>query len=135
MPEIHRLLAQGPPPAQPPGPRQMGRRVNVVGRRAARAAGLAAAAIMGVATLAGLVRVLPWIVAPNVPLRVALPFAQALFAVGLETTLLCAPPIGWALAASTLVERGEARALFAIGLVLIGLVLFNQVEKDFMDSI
>src|SRR6478609_220082 len=95
MPEIHRLLARGP--------------VNVVG-------GLAAAAIMGVATLAGLVRVLPWIVAPNVPLRVALPFAQALFAVGLETTLLCAPPIGWALAASTLVERGEARALFAIGL-------------------
>jgi len=71
---------------------------------------------MGVATLAGLVRVLPWIVAPNVPLRVALPFARALFAVGLETTLLCAPPIGWALAASTLVERGEARALFAIGL-------------------
>jgi hypothetical protein len=106
MPEIQRLLAgtgdQGP--------------VNVVGRRAARAAGLAAVAIMGVATLAGLVRVLPWIVAPNVPLRVALPFARALFAVGLETTLLCAPPIGWALAASTLVERGEARALFAIGL-------------------
>jgi hypothetical protein len=102
MPEIHRLLAVRP--------------VNVVGRRAARAAGLAAAAIMGVATLAGLVRVLPWIVAPNVPLRVALPFARALFAVGLETTLLCAPPIGWALAASTLVERGESRAFFAIGL-------------------
>jgi hypothetical protein len=47
---------------------------------------------------------------------VALPFARALFAVGLETTLLCAPPIGWALACSTLVERGEARALFALGL-------------------
>src|SRR6185369_17827516 len=62
-----------------------------------------------------LVRVLPWIVAPNVPLRVALPFARALFVVGLETTLLCAPPIGWALACSTLVERGEARALFALG--------------------
>src|SRR5690242_6841126 len=116
MPEIHRLLAQARSPSPPPVSRQIGRRVNVVGRRAARAAGLAAAAIMGVATLAGLVRVLPWIVAPNVPLRVALPFARALFAVGLETTLLCAPPIGWALAASTLVERGEARALFAIGL-------------------
>jgi hypothetical protein len=45
-----------------------------------------------------------------------MPFARALFAVGLETTLLCAPPIGWALSASTLIERGEARALFAIGL-------------------
>jgi hypothetical protein len=88
----------------------------------ARAAGLAAVAIMSVATLAGMVRVLPWIVAPNVPLRVALPFARALFAVGLETTLLCAPPIGWALAASTLVERGEARALFAIGLGPVGVV-------------
>jgi hypothetical protein len=66
--------------------------------------------------LAGAIRVLPWIVAPSVPLRVALPFARALFAVGLETTLLCAPPIGWALACSTLVERGEARAFFALGL-------------------
>jgi hypothetical protein len=97
-------------------PKSAGSRVNVVGWRAARAASIAGAAIMAVATLAGLIRVLPWIVAPNVPLRVALPFARALLAVGLETTLLCAPPIGWALAAATLVERGEARALFAIGL-------------------
>jgi hypothetical protein len=89
---------------------------NVVARRAAKVTGLAAVAILGVATLAGAIRVLPWLVAPNVPLRVALPFARALFAVGLETTLLCAPPIGWALACSTLVERGEARALFALGL-------------------
>jgi hypothetical protein len=116
MPEIHRLLAGRGSGVQPDRPRRIGRPVNVVGRRAARAAGLAAAVIMGVATLAGLVRVLPWIVAPNVPFRVALPFARALFAVGLETTLLCAPPIGWALAASTLVERGEARAFFALGL-------------------
>ncbi len=78
--------------------------------------GLVAVAILAVATLAGAIRVLPWLVAPNVPFRVALPFARALFAVGLETTLLCAPPIGWALACSTLVERGEARALFALGL-------------------
>jgi len=87
-----------------------------VARRVVKATGLAAVAILGVATLAGAIRVLPWVVAPNVPLRVALPFARALFAVGLETTLLCAPPIGWALACSTLVERGEARALFALGL-------------------
>src|SRR5258708_6118730 len=90
--------------------------MNVVAKRAARATALVALSILAVATLAGAIRVLPWIVAPNVPLRVALPFARALFAVGLETTLLCAPPIGWALACATLVERGEARALFAIGL-------------------
>jgi hypothetical protein len=90
--------------------------MNVVAARAARATALVALSILAVATLAGAIRVLPWIVAPNVPLRVALPFARALFAVGLETTLLCAPPIGWALACATLVERGEARALFAIGL-------------------
>jgi hypothetical protein len=93
-----------------------GLRINVVGRRALEATAFTAAAILGVATLAGAIRVLPWVVAPNVPLRVALPFARALFAVGLETTLLCAPPIGWALACATLVERGEARALFALGL-------------------
>jgi hypothetical protein len=92
------------------------RGMNVVAKRAARATALVALSILAVATLAGAIRVLPWIVAPNVPLRVALPFARALFAVGLETTLLCAPPIGWALACATLVERGEARALFAIGL-------------------
>jgi hypothetical protein len=97
-------------------PFSTGRGVNVVARRASKVTALAAVAILGVATLAGAIRVLPWLVAPNVPLRVALPFARALFAVGLETTLLCAPPIGWALACSTLVERGEARALFALGL-------------------
>jgi hypothetical protein len=90
--------------------------MNVVAERAAKATALVALSILAVATLAGAIRVLPWIVAPNVPLRVALPFARALFAVGLETTLLCAPPIGWALACATLVERGEARALFATGL-------------------
>jgi hypothetical protein len=89
---------------------------SFVGRRVASATGLAAVAILGIATLASAIRVLPWVVAPNVPLRVVLPFARALFAVGLETTLLCAPPIGWALGSSMLVERGEARALFALGL-------------------
>ena len=88
----------------------------MVARRTARITGLAALCILGVATIAGAIRVLPWILAPNVPARVALPFARALFAVGLETTLLAAPPIGWALACATLVERGEARALFALGI-------------------
>jgi hypothetical protein len=88
---------------------------NILGRRAAKATALAGAAVLVVALLAGLVRVLPWIAAPTIPLRVVLPFARALFAASLETTLLCAPPIGWALASAWLVERGEARALFALG--------------------
>ncbi|HKQ71905.1 MAG TPA: hypothetical protein VJT73_21320 [Polyangiaceae bacterium] len=90
--------------------------VNVVARRASKATAVVGVAILGVAILAGAVRVLPWVVAPEVPFGVAVPFARALFAVGLETTLLCAPPIGFALASSTLVERGEARAFFALGL-------------------
>jgi hypothetical protein len=79
-------------------------------------------AILGVAVLAGAVRVLPWIVAPHVPLGVAAPFARALLAVGMETTLLAAPSIGWAFAAAVLVERGEARALFATGVSPAGVV-------------
>ena len=96
--------------------------MNVIAHRAARATVWASLAILGVAVLAGTVRVLPWIVAPQVPLRVALPFARALFAVGLETTLLAAPPMGWAFCAAVLVERGEARALFATGASPAGIV-------------
>lgn len=96
--------------------------MNVVARRSARATAWAGGAILGIAVLAGAVRVLPWIVAPHVPLAVALPFARALFAVGMETTLLAAPPIGWAFAAAVLVERGEARALFATGASPAGIV-------------
>ena len=105
------------------GPRGM----NVVARRAARTSAYAGLAVLGVAILAGAVRVLPWILAPHVPLRVAFPFARALFAVGLETTLLVAPPLGWALAAATLVERGEARALFATGTSPAGVVRMTLV--------
>src|SRR6266487_1564967 len=77
-----------------------GESVNVVARRAAKATGVAAVAILGVATLAGAVRVLPWLVAPHVPLRVALPFARALFAVGMSPARIVratlAPALGFA---------------------------------------
>ena len=89
--------------------------LHVLGWRAARATAWTSAGLLAIAMLAGLVRVLPWIVSPTIPFRVVLPFARAIFAASLETTLLCAPPIGWALASAWLVERGEARALFAIG--------------------
>src|SRR5262249_11901340 len=90
-------------------------RLTPLGRRVSRATLEAGAVVVVLAVLGGLVRVLPWLAAPDVPLRVAGPFARGLLAVGLETTLLVAPPIGWALGAAGLVERGEARAFFATG--------------------
>jgi hypothetical protein len=95
---------------------------QIVARRAALATARVSIAVFGVVVLAGAVRVLPWIVAPHVPFRVALPFARALLAVGLETTLLAAPAIGWAFCAAALVERGEARAFFATGTSPAGIV-------------
>jgi hypothetical protein len=95
---------------------------GVLGPSAVRATLVAGAVVLGVATVAGIVRILPWIVAPDVPVGLAIPFARGLLAVGLETALLCAPPIGWALAASGLVDRGETRALFAIGASPSGIV-------------
>ncbi len=65
--------------------------------------------------VAGLVRVLPLFLSPGVPSRLAPVLARGILAVSLETALFVAPPIGWALAASRLVDRGEARALFAVG--------------------
>ena len=41
--------------------------------------------------------------------------ARGVLGVSLETALFVAPPIAWALATARLVERGEARALFASG--------------------
>lgn len=87
----------------------------VLAPRAARATAVAGLIVLAVATAAGFVRVLPWMVAREVPLGVILPFARGLLAVGLETALLCAPPIGWAISAARLVDSGEARALHAIG--------------------
>lgn len=60
-------------------------------------------------------RLLPWLVAPNVPLRVCLPFAKALGAVAVQTALLVGLPVGFAAGAAMFVERGEARALLALG--------------------
>ncbi len=82
---------------------------------AARSTAAAAAGILVVAAIAGVVRVLPMFLAPGVPLRLAPVMARGIVAVSLETALFVAPPIGWALSASRLVDRGEARALFAVG--------------------
>jgi hypothetical protein len=83
---------------------------------AARDAALLATAILAlVGLLAGAVRVLPWLLDPAVPWRVAQPFARGLAAVSLEAALLVGWPVGWALACFRFVERGEARVLQTLG--------------------
>ena len=83
--------------------------------RSLRASGWAVLVVLAAAAAAGLVRLLPWLVAPEIPLEVALPFARALAAVATETAFLVGLPLGFAWAAMIAVERGESRALGALG--------------------
>jgi hypothetical protein len=82
---------------------------------AARASALVASAVVALALAAGAVRVLPTILAPSVPASLAGPLLRAALGVALETGLFVAPPLAWALAAARAVDRGEARALEALG--------------------
>lgn len=72
--------------------------------------GLAVAAL-----LAGAVRVLPWMLDPDVPARAALPFARGIAELAIEAAVMVGWPIGWALAAQRFAERGEARAMMLLG--------------------
>ena len=84
-------------------------------RRAARTAS-ASAGILALLALSGAsVRVLPWILDPRIPWREAVPFGRAVASVAIEAAVLVGWPIGWALAAFVLVERGEARVLAMLG--------------------
>jgi hypothetical protein len=84
-------------------------------RLAARTAG-ASVGILALLALAGAqVRVLPWLIDPRVPWRVAVPFGRAVASVAIEAAVLVGWPIGWALAAFVLTERGEARILAMLG--------------------
>ena len=89
--------------------------MHVLARHALRSVLASAAVVLLLALAAGWVRLLPWMVSPEVPLPVALPFARALLAVAVETAVLVGVPVGLAFAAARCVERGEARALFALG--------------------
>ena len=82
---------------------------------AARLGGLIAAGVLAVSLLAGAIRVLPLLLASRAPFGLAPVFARGVLGVSLETALFVAPPIAWAQATARLVERGEARALFASG--------------------
>jgi hypothetical protein len=84
--------------------------------RAARSsATVACVGIALVGLLGGAVRLLPWLLDPAVPWRVAAPFARGLAAVALEAALLLGWPIGWAVACFRFVESGEARVLLTLG--------------------
>jgi len=71
--------------------------------------------VLLLAVAAALVRLLPWLLSPDVPLPVALPFAKALLAVAFEAAFFVGVPAGCALGAALFVERGEARALHCQG--------------------
>ncbi len=84
-------------------------------REALRSAALFSGALALAALLAGSVRVLPWLLEPGVPLRVAMPFARGIAEVAVESAVLLGWPLGWAMAAERFADRGEARVLALLG--------------------
>jgi hypothetical protein len=99
-----------------------------LGRHCLRAAAVASACVLLAALGAGLVRLLPWLLAAEIPWTVATPFAAALAAVALETAVLVGVPIGFAFGAAVFVERGEARALMALGASPLRLVASSHLR-------
>ena len=77
---------------------------------------LVASVLVLVAALVGAaVRLLPWVLDPSIPWATLAPFARSLVAVAVEAAVLTGWPVGWAVATSRLVERGEARVLASLG--------------------
>jgi hypothetical protein len=84
--------------------------------RSARATAAATCLVIAAAGIvAGAVRLLPWLLDPEVPWRVAAPFARGLAALALESALVVGWPVGWAIACFRSVESGEARVLQTLG--------------------
>jgi len=88
---------------------------GLLARRMLRATLVATGLIAAVALAGATVRLLPWLVDPQVPWRAAAPFARTLVASALEVALLVGWPVGWALGHASLVESGEARVLQTLG--------------------
>ncbi len=91
------------------------RAVHPLSPAAFRSASLWCGGLAAAALFAGAVRILPWVLDPSVPMRVALPFARGVAELAVEAALLVGWPLGWALAAHRFAERGEARALMLLG--------------------
>jgi hypothetical protein len=80
-----------------------------------RAAAAAVLALGTVATLAGAVRVLPFISDPELPWSAAAPFARSVLWLALEVAIAVGWPLGWGLAFATAVDRGEVRVYALLG--------------------
>ncbi len=80
-----------------------------------RVTALSWSAVFIAALGAACVRLLPWLLSPEVPRAVAVEFARVLVAMAGEVAYAFGLPLGAALASALLHERGEARTLFALG--------------------
>lgn len=89
--------------------------MNLLAKEAFRFALLASLALFACAFVAAGVRLFPWLLDPNLPWRVTWPFARSLLVLAAEAALVVGWPLGWALASSRFVERGEARVLATLG--------------------
>jgi hypothetical protein len=82
---------------------------------ALRGAAVASLLVLLAALVGAAVRLLPWVLDPSIPWSTLAPFARSLLAIAVEAAILTGWPVGWAVAAARLVERGEARVLASIG--------------------
>jgi len=82
---------------------------------ALRGAAVASLLVLVAALVGAAVRLLPWVLDPTIPWTVLAPFARSLAAIAVEAAILTGWPVGWALAAARLVERGEAGVLASVG--------------------
>ena len=89
--------------------------VHLLAKEGFRSALLATVALFACAVVAAGVRLSPWALEPNLPLRVTWPFARSLAILAAEASLVVGWPLGWALATARFVARGEARVLQTLG--------------------
>ena len=76
----------------------------------ARSAAVAMALVLAVGLASGLVRLLPWFVAPDVPWQLSWPFARLLGGAALEITLLLGLPLKPRTRRGSLATRTESRS-------------------------
>ena len=90
-------------------------RPDPIAPMALRDALVASVLVLLAALVGAAVRLLPWVLDPSIPWATLAPFARSLLAIAVEAAVLVGWPVGWALAAARLVERGEAGVLASLG--------------------
>lgn len=86
-----------------------------LGGAALRFAVLATVLVLVAAAVGASVRLLPWVLDPRIGKETLTPFAESLAVIAIEVAVFTGWPVGWALAAQGLVDRGEARVLASLG--------------------